>query len=100
MADLIEKIKDSGLTGRGGAGFPTGKKWEAVKSTPGKKKFVIANGSEGEPAVGKDGWLLENYPEEIIAGIRLALETFKAQKAFIYFYKLYVYKNIKGILFL
>ena len=101
MADLIEKIKDSGLTGRGGAGFPTGKKWEAVKSTPGKKKFVIANGSEGEPAVGKDGWLLENYPEEIIAGIRLALETFKAQKAFIYLNKNYFEKyseNLKKII--
>jgi len=46
MANLIEKIIKSGLTGRGGAGFPTGKKWEAVKNAPGKKKFVIANGSE------------------------------------------------------
>ena len=58
MKDLIQKIKESGLTGRGGAGFPTGKKWDAVKKAPGAKKFVIANGSEGEPAVGKDGLLL------------------------------------------
>lgn len=92
MADLIEKIKESGLTGRGGAGFPTGKKWEVVKNTPGAEKYVIANGSEGEPAVEKDGWLLENYPEEIIAGIKLALEILPAQKAFIYLNKDYFEK--------
>jgi NADH:ubiquinone oxidoreductase subunit F (NADH-binding) len=92
MADLIEKIKESGLTGRGGAGFPTGLKWEAVKNASGKKKLVIANGSEGEPGVGKDGWLLENYPEEIIAGIKLALETLPAEKAFIYLNKNYFEK--------
>ena len=92
MANLIEKIIKSGLTGRGGAGFPTGKKWEAVKNAPGKKKFVIANGSEGELSVEKDGWLLENYPEEIIAGIKLALETLSAQKAFIYLRKDYCEK--------
>jgi NADH:ubiquinone oxidoreductase subunit F (NADH-binding) len=84
MTNLIEKIKDSRLTGRGGAGFPTGKKWQAVKDAPGNKKYVVANGSEGELATGKDGWLLENYPEEIIDGIRLALQTLSAQKAYIY----------------
>jgi NADH:ubiquinone oxidoreductase subunit F (NADH-binding) len=92
MVNLIEKIKDSGLTGRGGAGFSTGKKWEAVKNAPGAKKFVIANGSEGEPGVEKDSWLLENYPEEIIDGIKLALQTLPAQKAFIYLNKDYFEK--------
>jgi NADH:ubiquinone oxidoreductase subunit F (NADH-binding) len=101
MADLIEKIKDSGLTGRGGAGFPTGKKWEAVKNAPGTKKYIIANGSEGELAVEKDGWLLENYPEEIINGIKLALEYLEAEQAFLYLRQDYFEKyqeNLKKII--
>lgn len=110
MVNLIEKIKDSKLTGRGGASFPTGNKWFSVakaledKKSQGEKNikvFVIANGSEGEPAVGKDGWLLENYPEEIINGIKLALETIPAQKAFIYLNKDYFEKyreNLKKII--
>jgi NADH:ubiquinone oxidoreductase subunit F (NADH-binding) len=101
MANLIEKIKNSGLTGRGGAGFPTGKKWETVKNAPGAKKYVIANGSEGELAVGKDGWLLENYLEEIVEGIHLALEMLPAQKAFLYLRKDYFEKyqeNLKKLI--
>lgn len=83
MADLIKKIKDSGLTGRGGAGFPTGQKWEAVKNAPGAKKYIIANGSEGEPGVTKDGFILENYPEEVVGGIKLAMKAINADEAYI-----------------
>lgn len=83
MEDLIEKIKDSGLTGRGGAGFLTGQKWEMVKNATGNKKFVIANGSEGEPGVAKDSFILENYLEEAIGGIKLAIKTIKAKEAYI-----------------
>ncbi len=82
--DLIAKLKDANLTGRGGAGFPTGKKWEAVKNAPGEKKYIIANGSEGEPVVFKDGWLLENRPEEVINGLKLALETVGACEGILY----------------
>ena len=64
MASIIEKIKEAGLTGRGGAGFPTAAKWEAVKNALGEKKYVICNASEGEPGVMKDGFILENYPEK------------------------------------
>lgn len=81
---LIEKITAANLTGRGGAGFPTGQKWEAVKNAPGEKKYVIANGSEGEPGVFKDGWLLANKAEEIINGIKLALETVGACEGILY----------------
>jgi len=81
---LIEKITAANLTGRGGAAFPTGKKWEAVKNAPGAKKYVIANGSEGEPGVFKDGWLLENKPEEVINGLKLALETVGAAEGILY----------------
>lgn len=87
--DIIQKIKDAGLTGRGGAGFPTGDKWEAVKNANGDKKYVIVNASEGEPGVMKDGFILENYPEEMINGIKVALETFPNSEAYIYLRKDY-----------
>ena len=87
--NMIQKIKDAGLTGRGGAGFPTGAKWEAVKNAPGEKKYIIVNGSEGEPGVLKDGFILENYPEELISGVKVALETFPNSEAYIYLRKDY-----------
>jgi len=87
--DIIQKIKNSGLTGRGGAGFPTGAKWEAVKNAPGEKKYIIVNGSEGEPGVLKDGFILENYPEELINGLKVARETFPNSEAYIYLRKDY-----------
>jgi NADH:ubiquinone oxidoreductase subunit F (NADH-binding) len=87
--NIIEKIKESGLTGRGGAGFPTGAKWEAVKNAPGEKKYIIVNGSEGEPGVLKDGFILENYPEELVDGVKVALNTFPNSEAYIYLRKDY-----------
>ena len=87
--DIIQKIKESGLTGRGGAGFPTFSKWEAVKNAPGEKKYIIVNGSEGEPGVLKDGFILENYPEELVNGVKVALETFENSEAYIYLRKDY-----------
>ncbi len=95
--NIIEKIKESGLTGRGGAGFPTGTKWEAVKNAPGEKKYIICNVSEGEPGVMKDGFILENYPEEVINGIKVALETFTNSEAYVYLRKDY-YDKFKSIL--
>ena len=83
--DLIEKLKEVNLLGRGGAGFPTHFKWEAVKQhEDGGKIYVIANGSEGEPAVFKDEFVLKKYPEEFIGGIRLALDYFKNSTAVVY----------------
>ncbi|MCK5590819.1 MAG: SLBB domain-containing protein [Candidatus Pacebacteria bacterium] len=82
--DIISKLKESGLTGRSGSGFPTGLKWEAVKSTVAEKKYIVCNGSEGEPDVFKDSFILENYPEEVVKGIKLALETIDNSSAYIY----------------
>jgi NADH:ubiquinone oxidoreductase subunit F (NADH-binding) len=90
MNEIIEKIKDSGLKGRGGAGFPTGIKWESVVSALEKRKtedknakaYVVCNGSEGEPSVLKDDFILENYPEEVIDGIKIAMETIGAKEAY------------------
>jgi len=84
--DMIEKLKIAGLKGRGGAGFPTWQKWQMVKDAPaaggeprpdgrGEKKYIICNVSEGEPAVSKDGYILERWPEVVIDGIGLAMEA-------------------------
>jgi NADH:ubiquinone oxidoreductase subunit F (NADH-binding) len=97
--DLIQKLKKSGLTGRGGAGFPTWQKWSAVakamadKKNGEKKSYVVCNASEGEPGIKKDAYIIENYPEKLIKGIKIAIEYFGAEKAYIYlnpdFYKKY-----------
>jgi len=70
--EIIKEIKESGIRGRGGAGFPTGVKWEFVAGQPGKKKYVICNGDEGDPGAFMDRMLLESYPYRIIEGIIVA----------------------------
>lgn len=95
--DIIAKLKKSGLLGRGGAGFPTGLKWKMVKANKGEKKYIICNGSEGEPGVFKDGFILENFPEEVIQGIKIALETFGNSYAYIYLRKDYCQKFKKKL---
>ncbi len=82
--DILQKIKDAGLTGRGGGGFPTAQKWEMVKNAVGEKKYVVCNAAEGEPDVAKDGFILENHPEKVIKGIKLAIEFLGAEKAMVF----------------
>jgi len=81
--DLIQKLKKSGLVGRGGAGFPVWKKWEMVKNAPDKEKYVVCNLSEGEPGVKKDKYILDNYLKILIEGIEVAMKTVGAQRAVI-----------------
>jgi NADH:ubiquinone oxidoreductase subunit F (NADH-binding) len=92
--DVIAAIKASGLTGRGGAGFPTGIKWEVVKNQKANRKYIICNSSEGEPGVFKDLYLWENYPDVVVEGIRTALQTIDNSLAYIYLNKEY-YKKFK-----
>jgi NADH:ubiquinone oxidoreductase subunit F (NADH-binding) len=87
--EIIKVLKESGLTGRSGSGFPTGLKWEMVKKSKGEKKYIICNASEGEPRVFKDKFILENYAKEVINGIKIALETFDNSEAIIYINKEY-----------
>jgi NADH:ubiquinone oxidoreductase subunit F (NADH-binding) len=82
--NIIEKLKSAKLLGRGGAGFPTGLKWEAVKNAVGEKKYVICNASEGEPSSFKDCFILEKYPGEVVNGIKIAMDEIKADEAYIY----------------
>jgi NADH:ubiquinone oxidoreductase subunit F (NADH-binding) len=72
--DILSKIKQAGLVGRGGAGFPTWRKWQAVKNAPGAKKYVVCNGSEGEPGLTKDGYILEHHAERMIDGMKIAID--------------------------
>lgn len=84
MEQIISSLKDSGILGRGGAGFPTWQKWESVLSAGDNEKYVICNGAEGEPDVFKDGYILKNYPEKVVDGIMIAVKLLSAKKAYLY----------------
>ncbi|TRZ80079.1 hypothetical protein D4R86_04935 [bacterium] len=90
--NVIENIKNANLCGRGGAGFPTGKKWEIFAQVKSDKKYIIVNGSEGDPQMSKDGYILKNYLKELIDGLKIALETFPNSEACIYLRKDYYKK--------
>jgi NADH-quinone oxidoreductase subunit F len=66
--EIIEEIKRSGLRGRGGAGFPTGAKWEAVRNAEPGAKYMVCNGAEGEPGTFKDRLLMRRNPYQVIEG--------------------------------
>ncbi len=87
--DTIQKLKDSGLKGRGGANFPTWRKWQAVKNATASQKYIICNASESEPLVFKDGYLLERYPQEVINGLKIALKTIEQSSGYLYLSKDY-----------
>jgi NADH:ubiquinone oxidoreductase subunit F (NADH-binding) len=87
--DIISKLKKANLLGRGGANFPTGTKWEMVKSAKAEKKYIICNGSEKEPNVFKDKFLLKNHAKDVMEGIKIALETIENSSAYIYLNKEY-----------
>lgn len=87
--NIVEKLKAANLNGRGGGGFPVWQKWQMVKDSPGDKKYVVCNVSEGEPAVAKDGHILAREPEVIVEGIVLAMEAVGAQKGYLYLRKDY-----------
>jgi NADH-quinone oxidoreductase subunit F len=82
--DVIEMVKASGLRGRGGAGFPTGMKWQFVlKDTP-KPKYIACNADESEPGTFKDHVLLERYPHLVLEGCAIGCHAIGAKVAYIY----------------
>ena len=81
---IVEEIKKSGLTGRGGAGFPCGLKWELARNTKAKTKYLICNADEGEVGQFKDKYLLSNDPFTLIEGMLIAGLAIGAQQAYIY----------------
>ncbi|MEK9500820.1 NADH-ubiquinone oxidoreductase-F iron-sulfur binding region domain-containing protein [Gaopeijia maritima] len=82
--ELLDLIDASGLAGRGGAGFPTGRKWRAVRDADGGPKTVVCNADEGEPGCFKDRVLMDYDPHAVIEGMLLAAFATGATRGFIY----------------
>jgi NADH:ubiquinone oxidoreductase subunit F (NADH-binding)/NAD-dependent dihydropyrimidine dehydrogenase PreA subunit len=81
---VIDIIKESGLRGRGGAGFPTGRKWELFRSSTGSPKYVVCNGDEGDPGAFMDRMLLESFPFRVIEGMMIAALATGASEGIFY----------------
>ena len=81
---VIDTILQSGLRGRGGGGFPTGRKWSLVAATDKAEKYVICNGDEGDPGAFMDRILLESYPLRVIEGMIIAGYAVGARKGIFY----------------
>ncbi len=82
--DVIKEVSVSKLRGRGGAGFPTGVKWEACRKADGEKKYIVCNGSEGDPEIGMHRSFLESDPHSIIEGMAIAGYAVGADEGYIY----------------
>ena len=82
--DVIAEIKNSGLRGRGGAGFPTGLKWQFTKEAAGEKKYVCWNADEGDPGAFMDRSVLEGDPHTVLEAMTIAGYTVGAQEGYIY----------------
>jgi len=81
---VLAEIEASGLSGRGGAGFPTGRKWRAVAQARGEAKYIVCNADESEPLVFKDRVLVDSDPHQLIEGLALAAYAVGAREGFIY----------------
>jgi len=82
--EIIDEIKNSGLRGRGGAGFPTGLKWEFTFKTPADQKYIVCNADEGEPGTYKDRLIMEGDPHSVIEAMVIAGYAVGATKGYIY----------------
>jgi bidirectional [NiFe] hydrogenase diaphorase subunit len=82
--EVCREITASGLRGRGGAGYPTGSKWELVREARGKRKFVVANGDEGDPGAFMDRTLMECDPHRVLEGMAIAGYAVGAASGFVY----------------
>jgi NADH-quinone oxidoreductase subunit F len=81
---VIDAVKRSGLRGRGGAGFPTGRKWEVMRQRPGIPKYVICNADEGDPGAFMDRSLLEGNPHSVIEGLIIGAYALGASDGYVY----------------
>jgi NADH:ubiquinone oxidoreductase subunit F (NADH-binding)/(2Fe-2S) ferredoxin/NAD-dependent dihydropyrimidine dehydrogenase PreA subunit len=81
---IIEEVKTSGLRGRGGAGFPTGVKWDFASKSPGEIKYVLCNADEGDPGAFMDRSVLEADPHAVLEGMLIAARAINAHQGYIY----------------
>lgn len=81
---ILAALKASGLRGMGGAGFPTGSKWEIVRNAPGKAKYIVCNADESEPGTIKDRFIMESVPHLVIEGMIVAGLVTGAQQGILY----------------
>lgn len=83
-AQIIQIVKDAKLRGRGGAGFPTGLKWEITRRASGSQKFIICNADEGDPGAFMDRTMIEGDPHRLLEGMLIAAYAMGASKGYIY----------------
>jgi [NiFe] hydrogenase diaphorase moiety large subunit len=98
--DIVMEVRDSGLKGRGGAGFPTGTKWMLAAAAQDDVKYVVCNADEGEPGTFKDRVLLDEYAELVFEGMAIGGYAIGARKGFLYLrgeYR-YMYKQLQDLL--
>jgi bidirectional [NiFe] hydrogenase diaphorase subunit len=82
--DIVRQIQESGLRGRGGAGYPTGLKWSTVAKAPGPQKHVVCNADEGDPGAFMDRSVLESTPHSVLEGMIIAAYAVGASNGYIY----------------
>ncbi len=82
--EIIAMVERSGMRGRGGAGFPTAKKWRLTREAPGERRFVVCNGDEGDPGAFMDRMLLEAYPHRVLEGLAIAARAVGAKEGYLY----------------
>jgi [NiFe] hydrogenase diaphorase moiety large subunit len=82
--EIIQELMDSGLRGRGGAGFPTALKWKYTMNQPSDEKFVICNADEGEPGTFKDREILQRVPRKVYSGMAICAKVIGAKRGYIY----------------
>jgi NADH-quinone oxidoreductase subunit F len=82
--EVCKEVLESGLRGRGGGGFPTGRKWQFTLASPGEKKYVICNGDEGDPGAFMDRSVMEGNPHAVIEGMMIAAKAIGADEGYVY----------------
>ncbi len=100
QADVLEQISQSGLRGRGGAGFPTSLKWKLAAELEEDDKYVICNADEGEPGTFKDRLILSEFPDLVFEGMTIGARVIGAQKGTVYLRAEYSYlrRHLEGVL--
>lgn len=82
--NVIDQIEKSGLRGRGGGGFPTGRKWRFTAANKGGKSYVVCNGDEGDPGAFMDRSVMEGDPHKLLEGMAIAAFAIGADEGYIY----------------